>query len=182
MKVVKLKKVAMLLAILALFSAPTWAGSFSLFGSYWDSKDADASWGAGARVGFDLTKRFELEFHGTYYPDFKDDQFPGQSFELTAIPVDGGLKFNFMPDKAVNPFVGGGVTYYFLSTSPGSVDDQSGVYLDAGLDIGAKDSARFFAQVMWRKVDTSISFGAFDEDVKFDGLSLNAGATWRWGK
>jgi len=182
MKVVKLRKVVMLLAILALFSAPSWAGSFSVFGSYWDSKDADASWGAGARVGFDLTKRFELEFHGTYYPAFEDDQSPGQPFELTAIPVDGGLKFNFMPDKAVNPFVGAGVTYYFLSTSPGSVDDQSGVYLDAGLDIGAKDSARFFAQVMWRKVDTSISFGAFDEDVKFDGLSLNAGATWRWGQ
>ena len=182
MKIVTLRKVAMLLAILALFSAPTWAGSFSLFGSYWDSKDADASLGAGVRVGFDLTKRFELEFHGTYYPEFKDDQSPGQPFDLTAIPVDGGFKFNFMPDKTVNPFVGAGVTYYFLSTSPGEVDDQSGVYLDAGLDIGAQDSARFFAQVMWRKVDTSISFGAFEQDVKFDGLSLNAGATWRWGK
>ncbi len=182
MKVKNLKKVVMLLAILTLFSAPSWAGSFSLFGSYWDSKDADASWGAGVRVGFDLTKRFELEFHGTYYPDFKDDQFPGQSIELTAIPVDGGMKFNFMPDKAVNPFLGAGVSYYFLSTSPGSVEDQSGVYLDAGLDIGDKDGARFFAEVMWRKVDTSVSFNAFDNDVKFDGLGLNAGATWRWGK
>jgi len=182
MQVVKVRKFAMLLAILALFSAPSWAGSFSLFGSYWDSKDADVSWGGGVRVGFDLTKRFELEFHGTYYPDFKDDQFPGTSIELTAIPVDGGLKFNFIPDKAVNPFVGAGVSYYFLSTSPGSVEDQSGVYLDAGLDIGDKDGARFFAEVMWRKVDTSISFSTFNNDVKFDGLGLNAGATWRWGK
>jgi Outer membrane protein beta-barrel domain len=182
MKVMKLRNIVMLLAILPLFSAPSWAGSFSLFGSYWDSKDADASWGAGARVGFNLTKMLELEFHGTYYPDFKNDQFSGQSFELTAIPVDGGLKLNFMPDKGLNPFVGGGATYYFLSISPGSVDDQTGVYLDAGIDIGGKDSARFFAEVMWRKVDTSVSFGAFDEDVKFDGLALNAGATWRWGK
>jgi hypothetical protein len=178
----KVKRIVMLLAILTLFSSPSWAGSFSVFGSYWDSKDADASWGAGARVGFSLTKMFELEFHGTYYPDFKDDQFPGQSFELTAIPVDGGLKINLMPDKPVNPFVGVGATYYLLSTSPGSVDDQAGVYLDAGVDIGAGEGARFFAEVMWRKVDTTVSFGAFDEDVKFDGLGLNAGATWRWGK
>jgi len=181
MKAMSLKKSVMLLAILALFSAPSWAGSSSVFGSYWDSKDADASWGAGVRVGFDLTKMLELEFHGTYYPDFKDDQVPGQSIDLTAIPVDGGLKFNFMPDKRVNPFVGAGATYYFLSTSPGSVEDQAGVYIDAGLDIGDKDGARFFAEVMWRKVDTTLSLGAFDEDVKFDGLGLNVGATWRWG-
>ena len=177
----KVKRVVTFLAILTLFSAPSWAGSFSLFGSYWNSKDADASWGAGARVGFNLTKVLEMEFHGSYYPDFKDDEFPGQSFDLTAIPVDGGLKFNFAPDSALNPFVGAGVTYYFLSTSPGGVDNQTGVYLDAGVDMGDKDGARFFAEVMWRKVDTSVSFGAFDEDVRFDGLGLNAGATWRWG-
>jgi hypothetical protein len=182
MKVMPLKKFVMILAILTLFSAPSWAGSFSLFGSYWDSKDADASWGGGARVGFDLTKKFELEFHGTYYPDFKDDQFPGTTIELTAIPVDGGLKFNFTPDKTVNSFVGAGVSYYFLSTSPGSVEDQTGVYLDAGLDIGDKDGVRFFAEVMWRNVDTSVSFGGADNDVQFDGLGFNAGATWRWGK
>lgn len=182
MKVVKLRKVAMLLAILALFSAPSWAGSFGLYGSYWDTKDADASWGAGARVGFNFTSMLELEFHGTYYPGFRNDQFSGQSLDVTAIPVDGGLKFNFLPDKAVNPFVGGGFSYFFLSTDPGSVDDQSGVYLNAGLDAGAKDTAKFFAELMWRKVDTAFSFGAFNRDVNFDGLGLNVGANWRWGK
>jgi len=170
-----------LVAILMLFSAPIWAGSFSLFGSWWNSKDADASWGAGARAGFDLAKMLELEFRGTYYPAFKNDEFPGESFDLTAIPVDGGLKVNFLPDKTVNPFVGAGISYYFLSIDPGEVDDQLGVYLSTGLDIGARDGARFFADLMWRKVDTSLKFGAFDEDVRFDGISLNAGATWRWG-
>jgi hypothetical protein len=181
MKGMQLRKMAVLLVILTLFSVPTWAGSFSAFGSYWDSKDADSSWGAGLRVGFNLVKMLELEFHGTYYPDFKNDDFSGEAFDLTAVPVDGGLKLNFLPDRTVNPFIGGGVSYYFLSTSPGSVDDETGVYLDAGIDVGGTDSTRFFAEVMWRKVNTSLSFGAFDEDVKFDGLSLNAGATWRWG-
>ena len=126
-------------------------------------------------------KMLELEFHGTHYPDFRYDQFPGQSIDLAALPVHDGLKLNFMPDKGVNPFVGAGATYYFLSTSPGRVHDQSGVYFDAGLDIGGKGSTRFFAELMWRKVDTSLIFGAFDRDVRFGGLGLNAGATWRWG-
>ena len=181
MRAIELKKFVVLLAILTLFSAPSWAGSFSAFGSYWDSRDADASWGAGVRLGVDLTKKLELEFHGTWYPAFQNDEFSGESFDLTAIPVDGGLKLNFMPDNTVNPFVGAGVSYYFLTIDPGSVDDQVGVYLNGGLDVGSVDGTRFFAEVMWRKVDTSVKFGAFDEDVKFDGFALNVGATWRWG-
>ena len=182
MKILNVRKVGMLLAIMALCSAPSWAGSFGVFGSYWDTKDADASWGAGVRTGFSFNKMLELEFRGTYYPNFKNDEFPSQSVDLRAIPVDGGLKINFLPDQVVNPYVGGGFTYYFLSTDPGEVDDQSGVYLNAGLDAGPKDGAKFFAELMWRKVDTSVSFGAFNEDVKFDGINLNVGANWRWGK
>jgi hypothetical protein len=181
MKVMNLKRLVMLVAILMLFSAPSRAGSLSAYGAYWDSKDADASWGAGLRVGFDLTKMLELEFHGTYFPSFNDDDFGSQSIDITAVPVDGGLKLNFLPDKTVNPFVGAGVSYYFLSVNPGSVDDETGVYIDGGLDIGKKDGTRFFAELMWRKVDTSIKFNAFNENVKFDGLGLNVGATWRWG-
>jgi hypothetical protein len=182
MKVATLRKALMLLAILTLFSAPSWAGSFGVYGAYWNSKDADASGGAGVRMGFNFTKMLELEFHGTYFPDFKDDQFPGQSFDLTAIPVDGGLRLNFIPDGGFNPYVGGGVTRYFLSTDPGSVEDQNGMYLNAGFEAGAKDSGHFFAEVMWRKVDTPISLGTFDDEVRFDGLGVNAGANWRWGK
>ena len=181
MKLAHLKRLMMLVAILLLFSAPSSAGSFSAFGSYWNSKDADASWGAGLRVGFDLTKMLELEFHGTWYPSFNDDEFGSRSIDIRAIPVDGGLKLNFLPDKTVNPFVGAGVSYYFLSVSPGSVDDETGIYLDGGVDIGKKDGTRFFAEVMWRKVDTSVKFNSFNENVKFDGISVNAGATWRWG-
>ena len=184
MKLMKLKTVVMVLAILTMFSAPSWAGSVAAYGSYWNSKDADNSWGAGVDFGFNFVKHMELEIHGTYYSGFQNDDFAGTStsIDLTVIPVDAGLKFDFLPDKTVNPFVGGGVSYYFLSTTPGSVDDQTGVYLNAGIDAGGKTGARFFAEVMWRKVDTSVSFGSFEQDVNFDGLSMNAGVVWRWGK
>jgi len=182
MKLVRLKTLVMFLAIAALFSVPSQAGNFSAFGAFWDSKDADASWGAGLRAGFNLTNMLELEFHGTYYPDFKDDQFPGTSIELTAIPIDGGLRFNFLPDHNFNPFVGGGVSYYFLSTSPGEVEDQTGFYLNGGFDIGPRDGTRFFTEVLWRTVDTVIDFGSANNDVDFDGFGVNFGVTWHWGE
>lgn len=182
MRLMNARRIVTLLAVLMLFSAPTWANSFSAYGSYWDTDEADASWGGGVRYGFTLAKMLELEFHGTYYPQFRNDEFSGEEIDVTAIPIDGGLKFDFMPDKAVNPFIGVGVTYYLLSTHPGEVDDTTGLYLDAGLDFGGTDTTRFFAEIMWRKVDTSISIESFESDVKLDGFSLSAGATWRWGR
>jgi len=175
-----LKRLGMVVAILALVSAPTQAGSFGVYGSFWSSDDADDSWGAGALVGFDFTKWVELEFHGTYYPDF-GTEVSTQDIEVKAIPVDGGLKFNFLPSSMVNPYAGLGVSYYFLDTNQGDIDNETGIYGEAGLDFGG-ENARFFVEAMWRKLDTSIGFGAFDEDVKFDGIDWHAGGVWRWGK
>lgn len=182
MRSAKAKTLVLAVAILAMFSVPTWAGGFGVYGSYWDSKDVGNSWGAGARAGFNFTKRLGLDFHATYYPDFKDDSSAGRNLDLTAIPVDGGLRFDFMPEKSFNVFVGGGVSYYFLSISPGSVDDKTGVYLNGGVDFGKMRGTNFFAEVIWRKVDTNVEFNAFHSDVKFDGLGINAGVSWRWGK
>jgi hypothetical protein len=111
MQSVRVKTTLTLLAVLTALSAPGRATGLGLFGSHWDSRDAGASWGAGARLGFNVTKRLELELHGTYDPDFKDDSFAGRSLHLTAIPVDGGLRFNSMPDNSLNPFAGAGITY-----------------------------------------------------------------------
>ena len=175
-----LKKLAIVVATLTLFSVPTQAGSFGAYGSYWSSDEADNSWGGGARVGFNFAKWMELEFHATYYPDFGTNVFT-QDVELKAIPVDGGLKFNFLPDKMVNPYAGLGVTYYFLDSNQGSIDNETGFYGEAGLDFGNED-VRFFVEAMWRKLDTSISVDTFTQDVAFDGIDWNAGVVWRWGK
>jgi len=175
-----LKKLAMVMGILALVSVPTQAGSFGVYGSYWSSDEASNSWGAGARVGFDFSKWVELEFHGTYYPDFGAEGF-SEDIEVRAIPVDGGLKFNFLPGKMVNPYAGLGVTYYFLDTNPGEIDNETGIYGEGGLDFGG-ENARFFVEAMWRKVDASIRLDSFQRDVAFDGIDWHAGVVWRWGK
>jgi len=174
------KRVALCVATSILFAVPSWAGSFGLYGAYWDSDDAGSSWGGGARIGFDFVKYLELEFHGTYYPDFGTDVL-GTSFDVTAIPTDGGLRINFLPTKPVNPYIGAGATYYFLDSSEGSLDNTTGWYGEAGLEFGGKNT-RFFMEAMWRAMDTTLSFNSFDTDANFDGVSGQVGVNWTWGK
>ncbi|HEV8337533.1 MAG TPA: outer membrane beta-barrel protein [Candidatus Polarisedimenticolia bacterium] len=175
------KKCLMVLATLALFSAPTWAGSFGVYGAYWGAEDAANSWGAGARVGFNFAPWVELEFHGTYFPDFHARGNTIPDTDVRAIPVDGGIKFNLLSDKFVNPYVGGGVSYYFLNSDVGNIDNDTGIYGEVGVDIG-KDNTRFFAEALWRQLETPISFGSFDDNIDFGGIDWHAGAVFRWGK
>ncbi len=168
------------LATLVLFSVPASAGSFGLYGSHWDTDEADSSLGAGVRVGFNFLKFLELEFHGTHFPDFNRESLL-QDIDLKATPVDGGLRVNFLPSLTVNPYVGAGVSYFFLDSDQGEIDNETGWYAEAGLDFGG-DNGRFFVEGMWRKLDTSISLGVFDADTKFDGIAANVGVVWRWGK
>lgn len=173
------KRFAIILALGPLFSIPAHAGSFGLYGSYWDSDQASKSAGGGARLGFSFVKILELDFHGTYYPDFETD-VGGQRVDVKAKPVDGGLRINFLPGGPVNPFVGAGATYYFFDTDQGSIDNKTGVYGQAGLEFGGKGS-RFFLEGLWRKIDSHLDLASFDRNTRFDGFAANAGFTWRWG-
>ena len=172
------KRIVTALFVLALLATPVRAGSFGVFGSHWDTDEADSSLGVGARLGFDLVKVLELEFRGTQYPDFNAGIGLGD-VDIKATPVDGGLRINLLPSGPVNPYVGAGVTYYFLDPDQGDMDNETGWYAAAGLELGG-DSSRFFVEALWRKLDTSISLGIFDADAQFDGIAINAGGVWRF--
>ena len=174
------KRTAIALAAFALLVVPAHAGSFGLYGWYWDSNDADSSKGYGARAGFSFLKHLELDFHGTYYPSFTTD-VNGQMVDVKAKPVDGGLRVNLLPGGPVNPYVGAGVSYFFLDTDQGEIDNKTGIYGQAGLELGGEGS-HFFVEALWRKIDTTITLASFDRDTKLDGLAANAGFSWRWGK
>ena len=125
-------------------------------------------------------KFLELEFHGTYFPEF-EAQTLLTTVDIKATPLDGGLRINFIPKGPFNIYAGAGFTEYFLDSDQGNIDNQTGWYGEAGIDAGG-DHGRFFAEAMWRKLDTTISLGVFDTDANFDGISFNVGAMWRWGK
>lgn len=174
-----MKRSAIVLAILLVSSAvPSFAGSIGVFGSYWDGNEAGTTAGAGVRLGFDFFKWLEFEFHGTYYTDF-EEEIEGQDFVLAALPVDGGLRVNFIPESKFNVYLGGGATYYFLDTDLGEIDDEFTYYGEAGVEFGG-DKTKFFIEALWRTLDTSVQDPSGDRDIDFGGISGNIGVNWRW--
>lgn len=176
----KWKMMVTAIAAMALLIAPARAGSFGVYGSYWNPDQADSSTGGGARLGFSFMKFLELDLHGTFYSSFTTD-VNGQSVDVKAKPLDGGLRVNFLPSSPFTPYVGAGVTRYFLDTDQGAINDKTGIYGQAGIELGS-GSSRFFAEALWRKMETHINLSSFDRNAKFDGVAANAGFVWRWGR
>src|SRR5262245_19958352 len=166
------------LAAAAVTATPSYAGSIGVYGSYWDGNDVGSSYGAGVRLGFDMFKWLGLEFHGTYYSDFTQE-IDSNDFELTALPVDGGLRINLFGESKFNLYFGAGVTYYFMDTNLGSVDDEFTYYGEGGVEFGSKNT-KFFAELLWRDLDTTVDDPSGDDDIDFSGISANAGINWRW--
>ncbi|HEU5181808.1 MAG TPA: outer membrane beta-barrel protein [Candidatus Polarisedimenticolia bacterium] len=165
---------------MAFMAVPAHAGTVGVYGAFWDTDDADSSWGAGARVGFDFLSWLELEFHGTYFPEFGGDVL-GSDIDISVIPVDGGLKFKLFPNKPATLYVGAGATYYFLDSDDVEIDNETGYYAEAGVEFGGEHTRLFF-EVMWRAMDATIDSGILSGDASFDGLTGQFGVNWTWGK
>ena len=174
-----MKRILTCLAVVLLAgTVSAQAGTFGVFGSYWDSDEADTAAGVGAVVGFNFASRITLEFRGTYFEDFTADEF-ATTFDVSVIPIDAGIHFDILPDKTVNPYVGGGVTYYLLDTDLGEIDDEAGYYVEAGLDFGG-ENIRFFVEALYRQAEGTVESGGTDADIDFTGITGNAGVIWRW--
>jgi hypothetical protein len=174
-----MKKLTLALALLLVAVVPSYAGSVGVYGSYWDGSDVGSTSGAGVRVGFDMFKWMELEFKGTYYSDFSQD-IENEDFKLTALPVDGGIRFNFLPKSKFNIYAGAGVTYYFMDTNLGSVNDEFTYYGEAGMEIGG-EKTKFFVEALWRDLNTTVDeTSTSSSDVSFSGISANVGVNWKW--
>jgi hypothetical protein len=153
-----------------------------VFGAYWDTKDADQTYGAGAKLRLGI-----IEFRGTYFTDVTADVDPeALDFEIRAIPLEAGIVLQFLKNAAVSPYVGGGAGYYILDTDAGDIDDEAGYYLVGGLDIG-KGIVAFNVEGIYRNfeatvVDTDDDFPEFEDEVSFDlsGIGVQAGVVFRF--
>lgn len=196
------------LLVLGLLATPASAGSFSLFGSYWDTDQLDEAGGGGIAAAFGITPddRLELEFRASYYEELKsnefdrildqiadDDRTPFQEVGVEITPLEAGLRFNFAPEAPLNFYIAGGGGYYLLDGSGGfEVDDEFGFYVGGGLMIGNPDGVSFLAEVIWRKIEGSVSndpdrLDDVDDldfnnqvDVDLDGPAANVGIIWRF--
>lgn len=169
---------------LALAAGPAMANDFAVFGSYWDTKDAEEALGGGAKLRFGF-----FEVRGTYFSDVTADQSPERNdFEVSAIPLEVGLAFNFAENERFSPYVGGGGGYYMLDTNIGEVDDEIGFYGVLGANIGDPDGVSFMAEAIYRQMEGTvtnedeITDPDIDDEVDFDlsGLGVNVGLVWRF--
>lgn len=183
-------------------AAPAMAGDFQLFGSYWNTSDADNTFGGGLGFGFPLgASPFSLNVNGTYYKQltdrplhnlFEDNTSQGffQKDSLQVIPVDVTFRYNFPTGGNVQPWIGAGATYFFLDSSRKGVDinDETGWNASAGALFGGQGpGAKFYAEAIYRNTKATVRRTNSDTvslvdhvNLNLDGLGANAGFVWRW--
>jgi hypothetical protein len=181
-----MRKTILALAILGLSglsALPASATDFTVFGSYWDTKDADKALGAGAKLQFGF-----VELRGTYYSDVTADTTPERrDFEIKALPLEAGLVYKIPTGSAFAPYVGAGGGYYLLDTNRGEIDDEAGWYGVIGGDFGHTDSGLGFnVEAMYRNMEVTVrdrnNGTDIESKVPFDlsGFTVNAGVVWHF--
>lgn len=158
---------------IVLFSSQAFAIDLYGFGSYWEKKDVDGSWGAGIGLSLPIiTDHLRLDGRVYYFED-TDAKRDFGSVQMT--PIDFGLQVHILPSSAFDPYVLGGVSYIYVDddTRFSNLDSNLGGYLGAGLDIDLGSSfIKLFGEAMYRfaKID-----GSFDRDIDASGFTTNIG-------
>jgi hypothetical protein len=155
-----MKKIwASVAAAMVMGATTAWAGNLGAFGSFWNQKDGDNV--AGGGVVFKVARLVEV--HGAYY---EDSTVPGLG-DLQAVPIDGGLSFDFANLDKINLVAGGGATYYLLDSDDVEVDDDWGWYALGRLELKGKRTAALFGEVLYRWAEL--------DNVDLGGMTFNVG-------
>ncbi len=160
-------------------AAPAAAGNLKIFGSYWDTSDAGAFTGAGARYTFSESLGLSLGVTG---------YFEGEEFDLGEYEVDS--IDNMVADIGVHVSINElfyfnvGASYYQFDSNLGDVDNEWGYYGILGATIGGT-TFRFFIEAMYRDASATIRYDDFeiiegDLDLDVSGFAANAGLEWRF--
>ncbi|MDQ5859045.1 MAG: porin family protein [Acidobacteriota bacterium] len=179
----------LLIIVIALFgfglvAGPATATDLGIHGAYWNTDQADRTFGFGAKLRFSF-----VELRGTYFDDVTADVEPESAdFEIKAYPLEAGIVIQFLKNSMIRPYIGGGAGYYVLDTTVGDIDDEIGYYLVGGADIGSPGSrVAFSIEAIYRNIEGTVRGDFFqdldlDEDVPLDlsGIGANAGVVFRF--
>lgn len=195
-----MKKTLLSLAILTMLAPAAFAdGAFHLHGAYWNTDEADDTFGAGITYNAPLGQVLGLELRASYFEEVKNEPFEelfdGENpFDsgLEILPLEAGLRFELGQGGVFRPYLSGGASYYLLDSEFGDVDDEFGFYAAFGGIIGDHQGAHFFFEAIYRQVEGSVEVDPNDlddiDDIDFEdsfdvdlsGLGANAGVAWTW--
>lgn len=169
-----MKRVKMLFICLLFFTLLCSSRAMAIdlygFGSYWDQKDTDGTWGGGIGLSLPfITERLRID--GRAY--FFESADLGRNGNLDLIPFDLGLQVHILPNATLDPYVLGGISYIYADADHIDVDSNFGAYLGLGLDwtIGLP-IIKVFGEILYRASELDNKFG---DDVDTSGFTGNIG-------
>lgn len=171
MKIFKVISLGFLISILYCGSQ-AFAIDLYGFGSYWDKKDVDGSWGAGIGLSLPLfTEHLRLDGRAYYFGDSDVDRGNG-SLKLT--PFDLGLQVHLLPSSEVDPYLLGGVSYVYVNDSDWvDINSEFGGYVGAGLDVELGSSLiKLFGEALYRFAEVD---GFLNDNIDVSGFTGNIG-------
>ena len=176
------------LGVVLLGAVAASANGLGVFGSYWDTKDADDGYGGGAKLQIDVMENICIEARGSYYPEFGSDS--DDEIKVDIIPIEADAIIKFPISDLLTPFVGGGVGYYMFEVDNDvegvdvSIDDEFGFFALAGVEIGLSEQVSLFVEgkYTWLDITADVSGGgeSESEDGTLDGFGGNAGLMLKW--
>jgi len=176
-----MRKALLVLTICAL-AAPAWAGGgYSLFGSYAEVHDDAQTGGAGLRLTLGGA-RWVGDLSFTWYPKKSGvSTIAGFEGDLQVLPTDLGIRFLFNPYGKVIPYLGGGLSFMYVTLDGGNADNAWGYYGTFGLDFGP-GPLKFFAEGLYRWGESDVSYRSGNDrwtgKMDVGGWGINAGITW----
>jgi hypothetical protein len=191
-------------ATFALAASPaSAAGAFNVFGSWWDTDQADKTGGGGIAFALPVGRGWGVDLRASYHEELTNEPLEAlfdendpvfQRTGLQVMPLEAGLRYNFAPGNRTNFYLGGGGSYHVLDSDFGNVDDEVGGYALAGIDFGNPAGLSFFVEGIYRFVEATVEIDPQDLDdfddiegiengvgVDLNGVGLNIGMSWRFG-
>jgi len=179
-------RATVLALLLLLVTGTASAGSFSLFGSWWDQGDISGIGGWGLRMTrgeggwiMDLSLGFFRNRGQT-----GDPAFPWEG-KVSVKPLEFGLRYTSPYPHLFRPYAGGGFSYNYLNVSPGSANNMWGWYAVGGFYLGNIRTVDFMAEVLYRGSNsTKITIREDERElsgrVDLGGWALNMGVTFHF--
>lgn len=188
-----MKRIWLVVCLLALVGVPAGASSFGAGIAYWDTEDAGDDNGLGIKLSIDVGSKWNVDLRAAWFDGHGLTQGP-RVLGIEATAVDLGLSYDFQTGGKVTPYIGGGLNYslYDADSFNFVVDqreearakDEPGYYVVLGLEIPVKNAIAFYGEVMYRqskptvKGDGLASFGAIPVDFAGVGASVGIAYTW----
>lgn len=135
----------------------------------------------GASLGFELIRKVEIRLEGGYFQDSGKMNLTGEDLKLSFFAGSLGARFRFIDGKALQPYVGAGVTMYsYKEDLPPRLEDVSktavGFQGEAGIYYAL--SAMVLLDLNFRYV--SMNTKPFSESVKLGGLRAGLGVAFQF--